>query len=313
MRYHSSMSSKLPLQFSDVVKDYEDLRAVNHVSFEVQPGEVFGLLGPNGAGKTTCISMITTLEEPTSGKISVFGKNVEEHPSWCKQQLGIVPQETISHGFFTLEEILRFHSGYYGVSANETWIRHLLERLVLWPHRKKKVSQLSGGMKRRLGIAKALVHKPRLLLLDEPTAGVDIELRDVLWNFVRELKADGTTILLTTHYLQEAEVLCDRVGIIDAGQIQKVGTTRDLVTELTSREITITYLEEFRGHIENPYLVGQSHTKATFRLPSHMTFRCLVESAGIPSHLIGDVAIREGSLEDVVRQIVTFDTGDNGK
>ncbi len=302
------MKQPLPLEFCDVVKDYGQLRAVNHVTFQVEKGEVFGLLGPNGAGKTTSISMIITLEEATSGDIKVFGQSVLKKPQWCKRHFGLVPQETVSHGFFTVDEILRFHSGYYGVTGNQAWIDHLLERLTLANHRHKRVSQLSGGMKKRLAIAKSLVHQPSLLLLDEPTAGIDIELRDALWEFIRELREKGTTILLTTHYLQEAEMLCDRVAIIDEGSIQKIGRTSELVQDLTSREVTINYTKAFEATVGTPYLVEQNHTKATFRLPSHMTFKALIQSAGIPPNLIEDVQIREGSLEDVVRQLVTFQT-----
>jgi ABC-2 type transport system ATP-binding protein len=307
------MTNDCPLKFTDVVKDFGTLRAVNHVSFEVNKGEVFGLLGPNGAGKTTCISMICTLEEATSGSIEVFGRSVLSDPIGCKKLFGVVPQENVSHGFFTVEEILDFHSGYYGVTGNKEWLDHILDRLALRQHRHKRVRQLSGGMRKRLAIAKSLVHRPPLLLLDEPTAGVDIELRDTLWEFVKELRDEGTTVLLTTHYLEEAELLCDRVGIIDKAQIQKIGETKKLVEELTLREVTISYTGPFNGHVNSPYLFSHSHTQAVFHLPSHLTFQTLIKTAGIPSDMIEDIQIKEGSLEDVVRQLVTFETGGSGR
>ena len=298
-----------PLEFVDLIKDYEDLRAVDRVSFSIKPGEIFGLLGPNGAGKTTCISCITTLEAPTSGDIRVFGRSVLKDPTWCKKQFGLVPQELVSHGFFTISEILDFHGGYYGVTHNKKWIKELLQRLSLWQQRDKRVRLLSGGMKKRLAIAKALVHRPPLVLLDEPTAGIDIELRDILWDFVRELRDEGTTILLTTHYLQEAELLCDRVAMIDKGQIKRCGETKQMIRDLTVREVTITYRpEHIPEKIKSPYLKHQNHNKAIFQLPSHYDFRNLIDSAAIPPGSIQDVQIREGTLEDVMRQTVTFET-----
>ena len=185
--------NNLPLEVKDLKKTYRNAKggpveAVKGVSFTIAPGEIFGLLGPNGAGKTTAISMITTLEEPTSGDVLVYGNSVLTNSKETKKQIGVVPQEIVTQGFFNLVEILTFHSGYYGIWNNKARIEYLLKRLGLWEHRHKLVKQLSGGMKRRLMIAKALVHKPKLLLLDEPTAGVDIELRTSLWEFVRELQ-----------------------------------------------------------------------------------------------------------------------------
>ena len=212
-----------PLKVVNLKKSYGSVHAVNGVSFELNEGEIFGLLGPNGAGKTSIISTIVTLEKPTSGTVEVFGRDVRKDPRFTSTQTGLVPQELINHGYFTLEEILHFHSGYYGIAKNQERIDYLLNKLSLYEHRNKRVRQLSGGMKRRLLIAKALVHSPKLLLLDEPTAGVDIELRETLWSFVRELQKEGMSILLTTHYLEEAEELCDRVAIIDRGEVKRVG------------------------------------------------------------------------------------------
>ena len=222
----------LPLNILKLNKTYlrggEVLQAVKDVQFSIGRGEIFGLLGPNGAGKTSVISMITTLVSMTSGEILIFGKSLLKHPQEVKKLIGVVPQEIVNQGFFNLTEILTFHSGYYGVRNNRAYIDYLLKRLALWEHRNKQVKQLSGGMKRRLMIAKALVHKPRLLLLDEPTAGVDIELRSSLWEFVRELQKEGISILLTTHYLEEAEALCGRVGIIQQGELRYLGEIKKL-------------------------------------------------------------------------------------
>ncbi|MCB0357844.1 MAG: ABC transporter ATP-binding protein, partial [Bdellovibrionales bacterium] len=228
----------LPLQVIELVKNYKNVEAVKNVSFQIQPGEIFGLLGPNGAGKTSIISCAVTLEQPTSGNIKIFGHDVQKEPKLAKYKMGIVPQELIHHGFFNTREILEIHSGYYGLINNRKRIDYLLQKLGLWEHREKKVRQLSGGMKRRLLVAKALVHQPKLLLLDEPTAGVDIELRESLWKFVRELQKEGVSVLLTTHYLEEAEELCDRVGILNSGKLIRVGETHQLIKELTHRRVS---------------------------------------------------------------------------
>jgi ABC-2 type transport system ATP-binding protein len=218
-----------PLVLENFQKSYGQVQAVKGVTFDLRPGEIFGLLGPNGAGKTSIISCITTLEKPTGGVIKVFGHDVVKASRVSKSMVGCVPQEVINHGYFSVEEILHFHSGFFGLRNNHARIEELLKELRLSEHRHKKVKQLSGGMKRRLMIAKALVHSPKLLLLDEPTAGVDIELRDSLWAYVSKLRSEGTTILLTTHYLEEAERLCDRVAVINRGELLALEQTRALV------------------------------------------------------------------------------------
>lgn len=238
------MSNDLPLQIKNLVKTYplkngNAVHAVNDISFSIKPGEIFGLLGPNGAGKTSIISTITTLEQPTAGQVEVFGVDVTKDPLFTKRQMGVVHQEIINTGFFNIEEILQFQSGYYGIRNNQPRIEYLLEKLALKEHRRKNVKQLSGGMKRRLMIAKALVHKPKLLLLDEPTAGVDVGLRESLWHFVTELKNEGIAILLTTHYLEEAEKLCERVGIINKGKILFVGETHSVISQYSTKKVFI--------------------------------------------------------------------------
>lgn len=294
---------ELPLRISHLTKDFDSLRAVDCVSFEVQKGEIFGLLGPNGAGKTTIISCITTLEAPSSGLIHLFGSPVSRFNFLLKQQLGVVPQEMISHGFFSVEEILEFHSGYYGIFNNKEWIYYLLHRLDLWKHRAKRVRQLSGGMKKRLLIAKALIHKPPLLLLDEPTAGVDIELRANLLEFVQELRKQGTSILLTTHHLREAELLCDRIAIIQNGKLRAIDTVQKLVHQYTTREIILEF-DEVPALQTNPYLYKQLGKKLHFRIPSPLSFHDFLQSARISLRSIKNISIREGTLEDVMREVL---------
>jgi ABC-2 type transport system ATP-binding protein len=293
----------LPLQLDHLAKSYGPVHAVKDVSLEVQEREIFGLLGPNGAGKTSIISVLVTLERPTGGAALVFGEDVVIHPERTKAKIGFVPQELINHGYFNVLEIMDYHAGFYGVYRPLTHIQYLLERLQLWEHRFKKVKQLSGGMRRRLAIAKALVHSPKLLLLDEPTAGVDIELRTILWNFVRELREKGLTILLTTHYLEEAEKLCDRVAIIHHGEILRVGPTQRLIEELTFRKITIK-LNNTLSSIQHPWLLQQEKQSLIFRVPARHGLGDLLTELKIDVRFIADVVIEEGRLEDAFRSIV---------
>lgn len=300
----SAPNKSAPIKVTALVKDYDKLRAVDNVSFEMKPGEIFGLLGPNGAGKTTLISTIVTLEEPTSGTVEVFGHDVTKEPSVTKTLIGFVPQELIHHGYFDVEEIMQFHSGYFGLRKNKERIDWLLQKLSLFEHRKKKVKQLSGGMKRRLLIAKALVQDPKVLILDEPTAGVDIELREQLWRFVSELKGEGLSILLTTHYIQEAEQLCDRVGIIQKGQLRRLGQTKDLIKELTKREIVVHLKTAPTSDSTHPMFLRRKGNELVFETPSSMGAGDLLASAGLDLSQVADLVIREGSLEDALKRVL---------
>ena len=301
----STSSSLAPISLRNLMKVYEGgNKAVDNVSFEMKPGEILGLLGPNGAGKTTIISTLVTLEKPTSGEALVFGLDVTKEPQKAKSLVGFVPQELIHHGYFDVEEILEFHSGYFGLRKNTERIHWLLNKLSLFEHRKKKVKQLSGGMKRRLLIAKALVHDPKLLLLDEPTAGVDIELRESLWRFVEELKAGGMSILLTTHYIQEAEQLCDRIGILQKGHLRHLGPTRDLIKDLTKREIALTLKESPATDPTHPSFLRRKDNILYFEVPSTTGAGEFLASLGIDLRSIADLSIHEGSLEDALRRVL---------
>lgn len=212
-----------------VNKRYGSLQALKNVSLDVKQGEFFGLLGPNGAGKSTLISALAGLLRVDSGSLSVLGHDVRRDYRSARQNLGVVPQEIVMDPFFTVRETLQFQSGYFGINNNGEWIDELLEQLNLSDKQDTNMRQLSGGMKRRVLIAQALVHKPPVLVLDEPTAGVDVELRQSMWRFVRRLNKEGHTIVLTTHYLEEAEALCDRIGIIDQGEIIALESKQDLL------------------------------------------------------------------------------------
>lgn len=265
--------------------------ALKGVSFEIRAGEIFGLLGPNGAGKTTLINTITTLEQPTAGDVIVFDKSVVQDPMYTKKKIGIVHQEVINTGFFSIEEILKFQSGYYGLKKNDERINYLLDKLSLAPHRQKKVKQLSGGMKRRLMIAKALVHSPKLLLLDEPTAGVDVELRESLWKFVLELKSQGVSILLTTHYLEEAEKLCDRVSIINKGNLVYTGKPSEVIEKYSTKKINLKTS------------AGQSHT---FVASAAKSIQDILKEHNISFADVIDIQIEEGRLEEAFTKMVNL-------
>ncbi len=220
----------LALSINQVTKTYASgTEALKGISFDVQAGEFFALLGPNGSGKSTLINIIAGPTKKSSGQISIHGIDIDEKTEEAKMQIGIVPQEIVFDSFFTINETLLLQSGYYGVKNNQDWIDEVLTNLNLIDKKHSKTRALSGGMKRRLLIAKALVHKPKILFLDEPTAGVDVELRHSLWDYVRKLNQGGMTIFLTTHYLEEAEQLCDRVAIINKGELIKLQPTKELM------------------------------------------------------------------------------------
>jgi len=221
---------KKAIAFKSVKKNYGQLKAVNGITLSIEEGEFFGLLGPNGAGKSTLINMLAGLVRPTAGSISAMGFDVVKDYQNARHSLGIVPQELVFDPFFNLREMLRFQAGYFGKGkSNDIWVDEVIERLDLTEKASTNMRMLSGGMKRRALIAQALVHRPPVIVLDEPTAGVDVELRQKLWNFIKELNKEGHTIVLTTHYLEEAEALCNRVAMLRAGKIVALDTTTNLL------------------------------------------------------------------------------------
>jgi ABC-2 type transport system ATP-binding protein len=243
--------SDIALTIKNLYKTYQDgkVKALNGVDLTIYKGEIFGLLGPNGAGKSTLINVLTTLANKTSGEIIVNGIDFAKFPSEAKTYLGVVPQEFNFNWFEKVEDIVVQQAGYYGMPASEAKERAeiLLKRLGLWDKRDTVSMKLSGGMKRRLMIVRALIHKPEILILDEPSAGVDVDLRREMWEFVRELNQEGVTIILTTHYLEEAENLCDRVGIINKGNILEVGTVKELLSELKKDTLVLDVVGELES------------------------------------------------------------------
>src|SRR6186713_1850056 len=226
------------ISFVHVAKTYAsargNVRALDDVSFDIEEGEFFGLLGPNGAGKTTLISVLAGLTRATSGKVTVQGCDVQADYAQARRHLGVVPQELVFDPFFNVRESLRIQSGYFGVKNNDAWIDELLENLGLTDKANANMRQLSGGMKRRVLVAQALVHKPPIIVLDEPTAGVDVELRQTLWHFVARLNKQGHTVLLTTHYLEEAEALCGRIAMLKTGRVVALERTSELLKAASS-------------------------------------------------------------------------------
>jgi ABC-2 type transport system ATP-binding protein len=226
------------IEFKRVGKTYSGARgnhrALDGVSLSIEPGEFFGLLGPNGAGKTTLISILAGLCRATEGSARVLGHDVVSDYAAARQSLGIVPQELVFDPFFSVRETLRIQSGYFGVTGNGAWIDELLSELGLADKADANMRQLSGGMKRRVLVAQALVHKPPVIVLDEPTAGVDVELRQTLWRFVARLNREGHTVLLTTHYLEEAEALCGRIAMLKQGRIVALDKTSALLSRTAS-------------------------------------------------------------------------------
>ena len=231
---------KTAISFKNVKKFYGDLKAVDGISLKIKQGEFFGLLGPNGAGKSTMINMLAGLAKPSAGEISVMGFDVQRNYQEARHSLGIVPQELVFDPFFDVREMLRFQAGYFGKGKeNDSWIDEIMERLDLSDKASTNMRKLSGGMKRRALIAQALVHKPPVIVLDEPTAGVDVELRQKLWEFIKDLNKEGHTIILTTHYLEEAEELCNSVGMLSAGKIVAMDTTKNLLKKFATKNLKL--------------------------------------------------------------------------
>ncbi len=295
------------ISFQSVSKTYRsaqrELQALDAVSFDIQPGEFFGLLGPNGAGKTTLISILAGLVRPTAGRVTVHGHDVQADYAQARRQLGIVPQELVFDPFFNVREALRFQSGYFGVKHNEAWIDELLESLGLSDKAGSNMRQLSGGMKRRVLVAQALVHKPPVIVLDEPTAGVDVELRQTLWQFIAKLNREGHTVLLTTHYLEEAEALCGRLAMLKSGQVVALERTSELLRAASSNVLRF----KTEGHALPPALAAKARiTGRIVQLPAHdareiEAYLAAVREAGLVAE---DVEIRKADLEDVFLDVM---------
>jgi len=231
---------KHAIVYKNVLKSFGSLKAVDNISLNIPEGEFFGLLGPNGAGKSTMINMLAGLAKPSQGTISVMGFDVQSQYQAARHSVGIVPQELVFDPFFNVREMLRFQAGYFGKGKeNDRWVDEIIERLDLSDKASTNMRKLSGGMKRRALIAQALVHRPPVIVLDEPTAGVDVELRQKLWAFIKDLNRQGHTIVLTTHYLEEAETLCNSVAMLRAGKIVASDTTKNLLKKFSTKNLKL--------------------------------------------------------------------------
>jgi ABC-2 type transport system ATP-binding protein len=301
------MPSTTPaISFQNVGKTYSGargaVRALDDVSFDIEPGEFFGLLGPNGAGKTTLISILAGLARASSGRVLVHGHDVVSDYAAARRTLGIVPQELVFDPFFSVREALRLQSGYFGVHDNDAWIDELLENLGLADKADANMRQLSGGMKRRVLVAQALVHKPPVIVLDEPTAGVDVELRQTLWQFVARLNRAGHTVLLTTHYLEEAEALCGRIAMLKQGRVVALDRTSALLAGTAS-----TMLRFKMDAPLPPSLAAQSRvTGRIVQITAHdarevETILGVLRNAGCHPE---DLEIGRADLEDVFLEIM---------
>jgi ABC-2 type transport system ATP-binding protein len=292
------------ISFQRVEKTYASgVRALGGVSFDVQPGEFFGLLGPNGAGKTSLISILAGLARATSGKVTVMGHDVVDDYAAARKSLGIVPQELVFDPFFSVRETLRIQSGYFGVRNNDAWIDELLASLGLADKANANMRQLSGGMKRRVLVAQALVHRPPVIVLDEPTAGVDVELRQTLWQFIARLNREGHTVLLTTHYLEEAEALCQRIAMLKQGKVVALERTSELLAG------TATTMLRFKtDHALPASLAERARVTGRFAQVSARdaadveAVLAQLREAGVP---VEDLEIGRSDLEDVFLNIMT--------
>ncbi len=281
----------------------QPLHALNNVSFDIEQGEFFGLLGPNGAGKTTLISILAGLTRATSGSIRVLGSDVQTDFAAARRKLGVVPQELVFDPFFNVREALRFQSGYFGIKNNDAWIDELLHSLGLTDKAHANMRQLSGGMKRRMLVAQALVHKPPVIVLDEPTAGVDVELRQTLWQFIAKLNKQGSTVLLTTHYLEEAEALCSRIAMLKTGNVVALASTSELLKAASSNVLRFKIDSELPKHLADKARI----TGRIVQFPAHDAleiekYLSAVREAGL---LAEDVEIRKADLEDVFLDVMS--------
>ena len=284
-------------------------RALNDVSFDVPRGQIFGLLGPNGAGKSTLINILAGLVTKTGGTVTIWGFDIDEHPRNAKRSIGVVPQEIIFDPFFTPRETLEIQAGLYGIAARDRQSDELLAAMHLTDKANAYSRTLSGGMKRRLLVAKAMVHAPPILVLDEPTAGVDVELRRQLWDYVRKLHAQGVTIVLTTHYLEEAEELCDRIAIINHGKVIANEPTRELVAKAQEKAVVVTFDRDIaevpvNACFEDIALVDERTLQITYRKDKVNAGQVLASltSEGLA---IVDVSPRDPDLEDVFLSLVS--------
>jgi ABC-2 type transport system ATP-binding protein len=286
-----------------LAKRYGAVQALRGVDLAVREGEFFGLLGPNGAGKTTLISILAGLARADAGTAAVLGRDVVREYREARRLLGVVPQELVFDPFFTVRETLRLQSGYFGLARNDAWIDEVMHHLDLTGKADANMRALSGGMKRRVLVAQALVHRPPVIVLDEPTAGVDVELRQGLWQFVRRLNADGHTIVLTTHYLEEAQMLCDRIAMLKGGVLVALDTTSNLLGREKALRLRVRFDGETPAALRG-YVAAEQGTSRTIRLDSHADVEPALAALRAAGCRVSEMELLQPDLEEVFVQIM---------
>ena len=307
-----SLTMSIAIDIDSVVKHYGRFQALRGVSLQVEQGEFFGLLGPNGAGKTTLITSIAGLTRPTSGRIAVMGHDVVDDYRAARRALGVVPQELVFDPFFTVRETLRITSGYYGIRRNDAWIDEILANLDLTGKADANMRALSGGMKRRVLVAQALVHRPPVIVLDEPTAGVDVELRQTLWQFIRRLNRDGHTIVLTTHYLEEAQELCGRIAMLKQGQVVALDRTSALIRRFSGGRLVLRLSQGVLPEGLMPLLVESAAASArpgpgerfVLRIDAYEQVEPVLAALRTAGCVIDEMELQHTDLEDVFVRIM---------
>ncbi len=293
------------IRINGVHKNFGSLYALKGIDLTIEQGEFFALLGPNGAGKSTLISILAGLIKPGAGDISVMGFDVVNQYQQARQLLGVVPQELVFDPFFNVREMLRFQAGYFGRGPeNDAWVDEILEGLGLADKAHTNMRKLSGGMKRRALIAQALAHKPPVIVLDEPTAGVDVELRQMLWEFIKKLNRDGHTIILTTHYLEEAETLCSRVGMMKEGEIVALDSTANLLNKFAGKKLRLTLGDVTLPANIQTLLRSQEKGIFTFALSDMVQIEFVLSALRTANIKVLDMQLSEADLEDVFLSLV---------
>ncbi len=293
------------IHIEQVYKSFGPLQALKGINLTIEQGEFFALLGPNGAGKSTLINLLAGLLRPTSGRLSVMGHDVVTEYRQARQLLGVVPQELVFDPFFNVREMLRFQAGYFGLGReNDAWIDEVIESLGLADKAHTNMRRLSGGMKRRALIAQALAHRPPVLVLDEPTAGVDVELRQMLWAFIKRLNREGHTIILTTHYLEEAETLCSRVAMLKQGEIVALDSTENLLNRVPGKNLRLRLAPSHLPSTLHPMLRANEGDIWTLALSEAAQIEFVLAELRAADVRIEDMQLIEADLEDVFMEIV---------
>ncbi|MYM22772.1 ATP-binding cassette domain-containing protein [Duganella sp. FT135W] len=296
------------IQISNVEKRYKSLQALGGVSLTIEEGEFFGLLGPNGAGKTTLISTIAGLIRPDAGSVKIHGHDVVSDFRAARKKLGVVPQELVFDPFFTVRETLRLQSGYFGLKNNDAWIDEVMHNLDLTNKADTNMRALSGGMKRRVLVAQALVHKPPVIVLDEPTAGVDVELRQTLWKFISRLNREGHTVVLTTHYLEEAQAMCKRVAMLKLGKVVALDSMASLIRRISGSQLIVNLThgdisDDLRHLVTHPEASEQGK-KYSLRINEYAEVEQILKRLRESGAVIDEMQLQQADLEDIFIQIM---------